>query len=230
MTKWTDSERQFLVTNYESMTTKEMAKALNRDYSTTKRQVKTYVLDVNDQSVPQGFKVIPSSPIHAINEQGTVIRLRTRKPIKQSVNNGYYQVCLQDKKTYRVHRLVATAFILNPEDKPQVNHIDGDKLNNHVSNLEWVTNDENREHAIANGLWSMIGEKVRKLQTGETNSSAKLREADVLDIYNKLKQNTPVGVIAKTYGVKHSNISVIKSGKSWKHLYHIFLEGSTTRA
>ena len=68
---------------------------------------------------------------------------------------GYFQINLKTEGTRKlglVHRLVAQAFIPNPDNKPQVNHKDGNKRNNSVSNLEWVTNAENMDHARANGL------------------------------------------------------------------------------
>lgn len=66
-------------------------------------------------------------------------------------NTGYRTVNINSKK-YSIHRLVAEAFIDNPENKPFVNHIDGNKLNNCVDNLEWCTNKENVQHAYRTGL------------------------------------------------------------------------------
>lgn len=71
------------------------------------------------------------------------------------MNKGYFVVTMStddNSKRCLVHRLVALAFIPNPENKPQVNHIDGNKQNNCVSNLEWVTDKENMTHASKNGL------------------------------------------------------------------------------
>jgi len=78
------------------------------------------------------------------------------KEIKQSKkNNGYWQVKLYKnniRKYYITHRLVAMTFIENPNNKREVNHIDGDKDNNKYSNLEWVTSSENQKHAFRLGL------------------------------------------------------------------------------
>lgn len=68
----------------------------------------------------------------------------------------------REKVTFKVHRLVAEHFIPNPDGKPQVNHKDADKKNNAVSNLEWVTNEENAHHAIRSGLWGNLFEGSKR--------------------------------------------------------------------
>lgn len=86
--------------------------------------------------------------------------------LKKCLDDGYYIVCLKKLDgTYKkisVHRLVAQTFIVNPDNKPQVNHKDGNKLNNHVNNLEWVTSQENIIHAHKLGL-SKTSDLVREL-------------------------------------------------------------------
>ena len=94
--------------------------------------------------------------LYEINKNGDVRNAKTKKLIVGDINNcGYYRVALynqgQSKKYFR-HRLVAEHFLDKPEGKDFVNHINGDKSNNSLENLEWVSQSENEKHAFANGL------------------------------------------------------------------------------
>lgn len=83
----------------------------------------------------------------------------------QTDKRGYQRITVtieRVKVTYKVHREVAKAFIDNPNNLPQVNHKDGNKNNNSVSNLEWITNIDNVHHAIENGLWDSVLEGSRR--------------------------------------------------------------------
>lgn len=112
---------------------------------------------------------------------------------------------------YPVHRLVAMAFIPNPDNLPQVNHIDGDKGNNHVSNLEWVTNSGNQKHAFRTGL--------HKCHVGEGHPGHKLTESQVISIRKELsevpKYKGQLKDIGHRYGVTLHCIFDIKHGRSW---------------
>ncbi|MBD5464077.1 MAG: hypothetical protein HDR24_13665 [Lachnospiraceae bacterium] len=97
---------------------------------------------------------VRSIPRYVDNHTGK--KLIKEKIVSQHINDrGYVIVSLNKetkRKTYKVHRLVAEAFIENHFNKPQVNHIDGDKTNNRVENLEWNDNSENQRHAYRTGL------------------------------------------------------------------------------
>jgi len=113
------------------------------------------------------------------------------------------------RKRFDVHRLVAVAFIKNPESKKEVNHIDGNKHNNEVNNLEWVTRKENSEHAIKTGLHKCFG---------ENNGRSKLKEKEVLLIRKLHKEGTLCFPLAEKFKVSWATINLIVKRKSWKHI------------
>lgn len=93
---------------------------------------------------------------YKISNHGKVMTAKTGRILAPAIDErGYERVCLfkmDRRRRYKVHRLVAITFIPNPNNKEQVNHKDGNKRNNSVDNLEWVTNDENMTHSRATGL------------------------------------------------------------------------------
>lgn len=97
----------------------------------------------------EDWKTIAEFPNYDVSSLGNIRNNKTGKPLKICVKAGYYHVGLvndKNKKTPKVHRLVALAFIENPENKLEVNHKDKNKLNNSLSNLEWMTRRENNIH------------------------------------------------------------------------------------
>jgi len=153
--------------------------------------------------------------IYQISNIGRVKSYKNNKItiLKNYTNNkGYPEVNLKynsKKKHLMIHRLIAIYFIDNPENLPEVNHKDGNKLNYKINNLEWCTHAENIQHAYDTGL--------QKLQLGEKNSSAKLTEQQVLDI-RKIDKSISSAIIAKQYNMGKTAIKSIRARKTWKHI------------
>ena len=142
-----------------------------------------------------------------------------RELVPQLTNDGYLKVTLcknGESKKFYLHRLVALQFIDNNTNLPQVNHKDGNKLNNTVTNLEWCTKIENQNHAVRTGL----------MQRGQDRPSAKLTEEQVLEIY-KLKGILKSQDIANKYNVSKNTINCILRGSKWSYLYKQYFKNET---
>lgn len=149
---------------------------------------------------------------YMILSSGVIFNEKMNMMATQKSNSGYELVHLSldgKRKAYTMHRLVAMTFLPNPNSLPYINHKDGDKFNNDVNNLEWVTAEENCKHAHVTGLL------VRK---GVKNSMAKLKDEDIPAIRVLIKRGVLLKDIAKIFGVHYTVISVIKSGKTWTHI------------
>lgn len=129
--------------------------------------------------------------------------------------NGYRFVplYLNGKPTNSyIHRIVAQAFIPNPHNKPQVNHINGIKHDNRVENLEWVSQSENMKHSF-----DKLG-RYRGGSPGEKHHQVKLTLLQVKEIILRYytKQSTTIEM-AKEFGIKRNYVYVLTGGHSWKH-------------
>ncbi len=126
---------------------------------------------------------------------------------------GYYIANMRMKpinKYVRIHQLVGEHFVDNPDNKPQLNHKDGNKLNNHYTNLEWCTIAENIKHAVRTGLMNF---------KGENHPNAKLTEKQVYEIHAMRKEGFIMRLIGEKYGVNRRHIGDILYGVCWPHVY-----------
>lgn len=158
------------------------------------------------------MNVIPGFDGYLATRLGEIYSLKTEKFLKKQINRqGYYIVGLYQNgrpTRQRVHRLVALAYLANPENKLFVNHIDCDKMNNVATNLEWCTKLENEAHKVR------LGRQAQ--QKGESHGRAKLTNADVWNIrYIYSLGGSTMKDLAEQYKVARSSISRILSNKGW---------------
>ncbi|MNF24264.1 hypothetical protein D3C85_1128240 [compost metagenome] len=169
------------------------------------------------------IEVVPGR--YAVDDAGNVYSLRNTRgnlrhaPLlmqRQLHPEGYLTVTLATdvgKRFCLVHRLVAQAYLPNPEDKPEVNHKDGDKTNNVYTNLEWVTESENTVHAFNTGLRT-----VNRGQLGRTNGKSVLSQPVArLDMQGNLLEIFPSMAEAHRNGYSQGNISSVIAGNRGSH-------------
>jgi len=155
---------------------------------------------------------------YLVNENGDVWSKKNNIFIKSWIgHNGYRSVSIYSdckKKNYSLHRLVAIAFINNPENKPEVNHKDGNKLNNHVSNLEWCTMSENAIHAYRTGLLK-VSEKAISLTVARNKLRKGLNHKLSKQVINTVngKVYECISDLRKELGLSHTYVAAMLSGK-----------------
>jgi len=110
------------------------------------------VQKLNEEELDEGFVELYADSKYMIHKDGRIYSRKTNIILKQHIDGMGYSCITLKLKHYGIHTLVATQFLPNLENKPWVNHKDGNKLNNHVDNLEWATIQENTLHAFETGL------------------------------------------------------------------------------
>ena len=173
---------------------------------------------------------IPDYGVIKVSEYGDVYGVHdyTKKRTATVDKDGYYRIAFKYRKkhidkdgnerkytTYFVHRLVALCFLENPNNYPVINHKDGNKQNNHYTNLEWCTVKHNNQHAIDNDLYKSF--------KGETNPHNKLKKEDILRIREEYLKSKEKGYkfyekYAPLYNVDRETIRHICQRKTWKHI------------
>lgn len=165
------------------------------------------------------WKIIEEFPNYEISDSG-LVRSNTQKGkgkgmiLKSSITRGYCRVQLRHnniQKSKTIHRLVAKSFIQMNNHKPQINHIDCNKLNNNYGNLEWCTHKENHQHADENGL--------RNGMKGESHPNCKFNASIIESIrflYNECGWTT--GRLARSFDTNYKYIWKIVNRKVWKHI------------
>ena len=174
------------------------------------KRIKYFIIDMNDEIfIP--VEIDGHVTKYSVSNYGNVINTKRGNYIKPHFDGKYYTARLTINnvtKGFKVHRLVAMSFIPNPEGKAEVNHIDGNKANNKVSNLEWTTPSENCRHAALTGLKP----KTVKLST--------LQVIQICELYNDGLNSTQ---ISKIVGVNKHTVKNIKNGYAWKELSEKYL-------
>lgn len=150
---------------------------------------------------------------YKISNKGKITKKNKDELQKMSVTQHGYNNCnavFEDGFIVRsVHRAVAYVFLGKPKEGQEVNHIDGNKQNNCVENLEWVTKKENQQHEA----------KILQKRDGENCYMSKLTDEEVIEIYALCKDgNLMYKDIASKYNTSPSTVSLISCGRRWKYL------------
>ena len=151
---------------------------------------------------------------YAVTDDGEIFSYRSGKVLKPFLNNRGYPTVHLYKEGCRnkesVHRVVALNCIPNPDNLPEVNHKDGDKLNYHPNNLEWCTRLDNVQHGFSTGL----------IPTGENHHKSKLTQEQVdycRQVYIRRDREFGAAALARRFGVTPPTMEAIVNKVTWMH-------------
>lgn len=158
-------------------------------------------------------KKSPLYPNYAASQCGKIFRISTKKAMSVSPQGHppylYFRACHNNKASnVRVHRAVASAWIDNPENHSDVNHKDGNKFNNHISNLEWVSKAQNQAHAHSTGLKG-IGEKLY---------NASMEDSIAHLVCQRLQDGWTIKSISDVLSISKDVVRKIKAGDTYFHI------------
>lgn len=162
----------------------------------------------------EGYQVSSFGRVRGIDrlrKGKTGFRLTRGQEMKQVINKkGYPEVRLRKQgcHTRLVHKLVASAFLIKPEDCTQINHVNGIKTDNRVVNLQWVTQSENQLHAYKLGL--------QPSRSGERNGRATLTDKKVTDLKELYNSGKPIKEVAEIMNINLHTARQIIAGRTWK--------------
>lgn len=160
------------------------------------------------------WRQIDGHPKHEVSDLGNIRNKKTGRIMKQFVNSRGYKVLMIDGAAERVHRLVAKAFIPTEDYSLDVNHIDGNKTNNTIKNLEWCTRSDNIRHAFKNGLsQSNLNDSSRRLG----NNVMKEKTSRAVEVIETGVTYPSIKECAKEIGGFRVSISNCCHGKSKTH-------------
>lgn len=151
---------------------------------------------------------IPGFPGYSITESGEIFNSDGQECVPYIESNGYLRITLGGTRKY-VHQLVAITYVPNPDNLPEVNHDDGDKMNNFYKNLEWMTHADNVKHGHRTGLTNNVG---------SNHGMAKLTDEAVREIRIQLSTGKTQREIAYDFGISQQLVSKIKTKANWKHI------------
>lgn len=175
----------------------------------TELEVWKTVAKYEDLYMVSNYGRVKSLPRIVVYSNGKMYKYE-EKILKLNYSNGYRTVSFVKSKvkvTQKVHWLVGKIFLPNPENKPFLNHLDGDRSNNFYKNLEWSTNSENQLHA-----YKVLGVKAVK---GEQNGQSRLTESQVREIRSMRAAGSTFKAIASQFGVCQEAIRKICLRRMW---------------